>query len=262
MKIKKITATLAISLIVNCSAHAATYLVGASGPESRWESYLEATFTAESLGEIVYGTYLGGPPTAGAGDVVIMMGSVNSGKYDDGTETDDWNNLAAGLLNTSAYLVRNTRWDWMNTEVMSTDELAAGAETFVKNSSSPLLAGVTVTNGMANLFNDGVATGQIANSDVGAGDMVLNHEDANGFAMLTSWSSGDAVPARTDESFGGDRIYFGMGAGVDSLTSDGELVLTNALEQLGLVVIPEPSSISMFALTIGVFVCRRRRSKS
>jgi hypothetical protein len=47
-------------------------------------------------------------------DLVIVSRDTNSGGYDDDDEVTQWNNITVPLIQASAYLIRSSRWQWIN----------------------------------------------------------------------------------------------------------------------------------------------------
>ncbi|MHC4520100.1 MAG: hypothetical protein ACYTAS_16030, partial [Planctomycetota bacterium] len=52
--------------------------------------------------------------TMNAADLVIVSRDTNSGGYDDGDEPTQWNSLTVPLIQTSVYLIRSSRWQWVD----------------------------------------------------------------------------------------------------------------------------------------------------
>jgi hypothetical protein len=46
-------------------------------------------------------------------DLVIVSRDTDSGSYDDDDEVTQWNSLTVPLIQTSSYLIRSSRWQWL-----------------------------------------------------------------------------------------------------------------------------------------------------
>lgn len=249
-------------------ANAATYIVTRGlGAEDAWQTYLEANFTAASLGTINTGTYSGsGGSGAGAGDLIIFLRETDSGAYDEGTEVTVWNNSEANMLMLNSFSTRSSRFGWFNNDT-TTGITPTGSETTVTAPADPLFNGVSVVGGMADIYTSPLASGD--------GGLQSQQGLVSGTALATS-SGGDVILARIaagsawsstvggqSGTHGADRIYFAApedqdAGALDSFTSDGQTLLNNSLIELGLVAIPEPSAALLGGLGLLVLLRRRR----
>ncbi|MHC4906620.1 MAG: putative Ig domain-containing protein, partial [Planctomycetota bacterium] len=230
------------------AAQADVYIVSesskAGGPEeaAAMEAFLNANFAPAELGTINIGNYVSGAPSAGAGDLVIFCRTLNNGSYDDSAaEVDGWNNLAAGILMISPYQADIDNLGWSTTGSQPSGNWGVGDETAVSNPGDPLFAGVTVTSGYADLITDTSTYLANAASAFSAFD-VMGSTDGGQIvlARIVAGSTYNCTNPATSGTHGGDRIVFqyavepaAAGGGLnDDLTSDGQLVLENAISEL------------------------------
>jgi len=244
-----------------------------------WTAYLNATFTAASLGTIYSGEYHDGAPAAGAGDLVVFTRGVDPGGYiNDVAEVTAWNNLEAGILHLSFAHLTGARLGYYGSATKVTGYVT-GAETAVLNPADPLFAGVDVTSGYADLIDDGADKwnlletadmGGYATAATGTGTIKNVSGTHTGSAIIrfpdgSSWAS--TVGTDPSGTHGGDRIFYSVpnddGAGnpgIVGLTADGLTVLDNAIMELSdLQVIPEP--VTLILLGLGSVACLRRRRR-
>ncbi|MFP6905272.1 MAG: hypothetical protein VCG02_08645, partial [Verrucomicrobiota bacterium] len=109
-----------------------------------------------------------------AADLVIVSRDTNSGNYaTDQAEVDTWNSVTSPMILASSYLLRTSRWDWMDTGNAFSSATSSNLVAVVP--SHPLFSGVSLdlSNqvivaesevGLINLTDPG--TGQVGNGDI------------------------------------------------------------------------------------------------
>jgi len=76
-------------------------------------------------------------------DLVIVARETSSGKYDDGTEPEDWNGLGIPIINMAPYIMRSSIWGWVNgTSLPSLGNVSEYDAPFV-DPAHPIVLGVT-----------------------------------------------------------------------------------------------------------------------
>jgi uncharacterized surface protein with fasciclin (FAS1) repeats len=185
-----------------------------------------------------------------AADLVIISRLSNSGNYDDGAEVTQWNSITAPMLQLSAYLVRNSRWKWMDTGTASNNTTDTVME--VLDPTHELFAGVTLStadpndpNVVANLvsvIDPNVGTGMtsfMGTLDPGNGTLLAT-APASGMAWIVEWDKGVEYYDGAGQFAGGPRLYFAVGTqesgatpqGAWNLTAEGEIMFANAINYM------------------------------
>jgi hypothetical protein len=165
-----------------------------------------------------------------AADLVIVSRDTNSGGYDDGQEPTQWNALTVPLIQTSAYLARQNRWQWL--PGTGTPAINAPMEIIEDH---PIFAGVG-TAGDTIVMN--------ASSDINvrdttdAGNGLLLGALADGRVWIVFWEALDETPfhAGTSHFPAAPRMWFAAGddlgapnKGNMNLTEDGQTIFLNAV---------------------------------
>jgi hypothetical protein len=63
-----------------------------------------------------------------AADLILVSRTADSQYYDDGDEPTQWNSLPVPLLQMSAYFARNTRWEWVNSDLTTNNTALVSLE--------------------------------------------------------------------------------------------------------------------------------------
>lgn len=241
-------------------AQADTFIAHRSAAESAlFQDYLEATFTAASLGTISNGRYRDAPPAAVAGDLVIIFRHSSSGDYDDNdVEKDAWNGLEANMLNMNVYTTRPAVWGWFDgatTGPGNTDQPGLGDDSTALLPTDSLFNGVGLSGTLADVYTDFTASPTNPHSGLATTDATAGGEwllqgspgaPRDGQPLLVRFAKDSAINSpsagATVTTHQSDRIYFNMpdsaSGGFDELTADGLQILGNSLVELGLVLSP------------------------
>ena len=184
-----------------------------------------------------------------AADLIIMSRATNSGDYVNGDETAQWNAITTPLIQMSAYLVRNNRWNWINSstianpvgatmEAVDTDSSVfrfvplASADPNDPNSPAVLVQAVDGTTGTGQ-------TSLIDTLDMGNGQLIAKGADLDA-AWIAVWDAGVEFYDGAGQIAGGKRMMFSAGTqevgetpqGAFNLTADGEQLLRNAISYM------------------------------
>ena len=169
-----------------------------------------------------------------AADLVIVSRSTNSGNYDEDDEPTQWNSITTPLIQMSAYLVRNSRWKWMDSGTATNDSGSPAMQVLDPN--HPIFAGVTLDpNNVVEAADASVGAG--ITSFVGtlsAGNGVLLAQavaDAE-LAWIAEWPAGVEFYDGAGQIAGGKRLFFAAGTQEIDATPQGALNLTSAGEQM------------------------------
>ena len=169
-----------------------------------------------------------------AADLVIVSRTTNSGNYDNGggdlangeAEVAFWEDLETPTILMSAFLARNSRWDWVDTGGLAQGATAAGAETTLTASgqTDSLFGGL---NNPVDIYNGNYDA--ISNGAVGGGT-VLATGNGGAHIVAASWNAGDALGA-DGRVAGGDRLFLASqsGGNVSALSADGRAILERAI---------------------------------
>lgn len=173
-----------------------------------------------------------------AADLVIISRSTNSGNYNSDDEPTQWNSITAPLIQMSAYLVRNSRWKWIDSSSATNN---SGAPTMqVLDPNHPVFAGVTLDpNNMVVALDAAVGSGEtsfVGSLDAGNGTLLAQAAGAD-LAWIAEWESGVEFYAGAGQIAGGKRMYFAAGTqevgttpqGALNLSAEGELMFANAI---------------------------------
>jgi len=168
-----------------------------------------------------------------AADLVIFSRSTNSGNYDDGEEPTQWNAVTTPLIQMSAYLVRNSRWHWLDSGTATNNSGAPAMQ--VLDASHPIFAGVTLDpNNVVDALDPNVGAGETSfcgTLDAGNGALLAQAVGAE-LAWIAEWPAGVEFYPGAGQVAGGKRLYFAAGTQEVDLTPQGALNLSAAGEQM------------------------------
>lgn len=184
-----------------------------------------------------------------AADLVIMSRSTNSGNYDDGDEPTLWNSVKAPLIQMSAYLVRSSRWKWVNSTSITNP---VGAAVEAVDLESPVFRFVTLEPNNPDDPNDpavlvqatdaAVGTGQtsvISTLDMGNGNLIAKAAGLDA-AWIATWDADVEFYEGAGQAPAAKRMMFCAGTqevgatpqGAFNLTAEGEQMLHNAINYM------------------------------
>jgi len=176
-----------------------------------------------------------------AADLVIVSRSTSSGDHDDGDEPALWNSVTSPMILTTAYLVRTSKWVWMETDdVTQVDAILMALDT-----SHPVFDGVTFeADNIVIAYDNTVSAGLTsfpATIDVGNGTLIAQPLGIDS-AAIVEWDAGVEMYPGSGAVAGGPRMFLACGShekdaggvvvgphGAYNLTADGEQMLRNAI---------------------------------
>ncbi|MGJ8696182.1 MAG: PEP-CTERM sorting domain-containing protein [Verrucomicrobiaceae bacterium] len=248
------------------NVQAVNVFIVSDNPTDPLISFVTTNFS--NVDSVTTDSYATGAPATTGSDIVIFSRNTNSGNYSNNvTEIDSWNSLPNNMLLMSSFMLRDVRLGWTDNGDLPQPS-SAGNETTLVVPADPLFAGLSGTS--VDLYNVDGASGNIdrvgGTGGVGGGTILATIAGNNAIARYPSGSAlADITPGgftTTQITHGGDRIFMSLhvgSGGIDpSLTSDGQIVLTNALKEMGLNAVPEPSSALFGLLSAGLLIRRRR----
>ena len=162
-----------------------------------------------------------------AADLVIVSRDTDSGNYDDGEEIAQWNGLTVPLIQTSVYLIRSSRWLWVDdtgTPGVTDDMVIAEAHSIFKGvaQAGDGLPMVTTTTNLS------------GTTDAGNGQVLATHAD--GRLWIAYWEAEVEFYAGSGQMGAGPRMFFAAGLNENSadkgnmnLTEDGQQIFLNAV---------------------------------
>ena len=200
---------------------------GAAGGVDGWQTLLEgAGHTVTQMSDM--GTLDADKIAAlNAADLVIVSRDTNSGNYDDGDEVTEWNSITSPLILTSSYLVRSSRWEWVDSTSLSG---VGGGDLMVVEADHPIFKGVAAKGDEVTML-----TGQsnmIGETDGGNGQILGKHTD--GRLWIVYWEAGTAFHSGTDQVPAAPRMWLCGGSNSDpkggmKLTDEGQAIFLNAI---------------------------------
>ena len=164
-----------------------------------------------------------------ASDLVIVSRDTNSGGYDDAPEPTQWNGLTVPLIQTSSYLIRSSRWLWVNS---TGNPAMSDTDNMLIVESHPIFKGVGSAGDEIALF---AGSSNITDStDGGNGQVLGTHTD--GRLWIVYWEAEVEFYSGAGQSGAAPRMWFGAAGNEDSglkggmnLTEDGQKVFLNAI---------------------------------
>jgi hypothetical protein len=129
-----------------------------------------------------------------AADLVIVSRNTDSGSYDDGDEIAQWNAVTAPIILNSTHIVRNSRWNWLNTG--DTLNMAPVME---------LADGTSIQ-----AIDEAVGLCSFAAIESAGNGTVLATGD--GLVWIAQWEAGVEYYDGAGQTAGGPRVFFVAGA--------------------------------------------------
>ena len=137
-----------------------------------------------------------------AADLVIISRNSNSGDYDDGDEIAQWNAITTPIINSSAHVVRNSRWKWFDTTSILS---LTPAMMDVLVCDDPLCEGVPLqVSGIV----EAVGPSSFMDSGPGNGTVLAT---GDGLPWIVEWEAGVEFYDGAGEIAGGPRMFFAAG---------------------------------------------------
>jgi hypothetical protein len=174
-----------------------------------------------------------------AADLIIVTRASNSGSYDDGDEPTQWNSIDTPLIQMNSYLVRSSRWLWVDsTSILKIESPIMQAVL----PDHPFFEGVAVyAIGIVLAIDGAVGSGQVSfvdAPDLGNGTLIAQSID--GVPWIVEWEAGVEFYAGAGQVPAAKRLMFHAGTqevdvdpqGAHNLTADGEQILRNAIAHL------------------------------
>ena len=173
--------------------------------------------------------------------LVIVSRSVSSGDHDDGDEPALWNSVTSPMILTTAYIVRSSKWVWMETDdVSQVDAILMALDT-----THPVFDGVTFeADNIVIAYDNTVSAGLTsfpATIDVGNGTLIAQTLSVDS-AAIVEWDAGVEMYPGSGAVAGGPRMFLACGShekdaggvvvgpqGAYNLTADGAIMFRNAI---------------------------------
>jgi hypothetical protein len=177
-----------------------------------------------------------------ATDLIVISRTANSGNYDDGDEPTQWNSISTPLVQMSAYLVRNSRWKWVDSATATNNSDSPLMEVLVPE--HPVFADVALDpNNQVKVIDETVGSGQtsfIGSLDMGNGILLAKAVAEEDLGWIAEWPAGVEFYDEAGQVASGPRMRFmactqEVGAtpqGAFNLTAEGQLMLSNALKYM------------------------------
>jgi hypothetical protein len=156
-----------------------------------------------------------------AADLIIASRGMATDQYDGG-ETAKWNAITTPIICTNAWMIRTSRWIWMNSNSANKD---AGAPSMqVLDPEHPIFSGIqTDQDGIVEVLDPNVASGHTSflNDILDAGNGTLLAKSVPGVydtAWIVEWPAGVEYFEGAGQIAGGPRILFMAGTQDDPYT--------------------------------------------
>jgi hypothetical protein len=176
-----------------------------------------------------------------AADLIIIGRATNSGDYaTDFNEILDWNLISTPIIMQTAYICRNSRWQWLNTgatlDVTDTLEVIEPDHPIFKD--VPMIDDNKIA-----VIDSGLATSNISFpviSDPGNGTLLAARADTGG-VWIVEWEANLEFYDYTDQYPAGKRMYFSLGEsggsntesiGFKNTTEAGDALFLNAVKYM------------------------------
>ncbi len=202
-----------------------------------------------------------------AADLILFSRTADSSYYDDGDEPTQWNSLPVPLLQMNPYFARNTRWEWVNSDLTTDRTVVAYIEVVVSDhpvfQNVPMLmlsaAGRRIPIRVVSMIDPKVGSGITSFSGtpyMGHGRLLAKPAGVD-LGGIAEWDAGVEFYQGAGQYAGAKRLLFCAGTQelqiVDPLkqgtviTSQGELNLTPEGRQMfrnaiAYLLLPEPRS--------------------
>jgi len=171
-----------------------------------------------------------------AADLIIASCGLSTGNYDDGDEPTQWNSLTTPMINFNSWLVRTSRWKWMNSTTATKD---SGSPTlFAVDPNHPIFVGVALDpNDLVQVLDPNVGSQQTSFLadilDVGNGTLLASSVGIYTTAWIAEWAPGVEYYAGAGQFAGGPRMMFMATAQETGAPSkQGEFNLNEAGQQI------------------------------
>ena len=156
-----------------------------------------------------------------AADLIIASRGMSTNEYD-GDETAKWNAITTPIICTNAWMIRTSRWVWMNSNSANKD--AGSPSMLVLDPEHPIFSGIqTDQDGIVEVLDPNVASGNTSflNDILDAGNGTLLATSVPGIydtAWIVEWPAGVEYFEGAGQVAGGPRILFMAGTQDDPYT--------------------------------------------
>ncbi|MBN2181172.1 MAG: hypothetical protein JW715_04600 [Sedimentisphaerales bacterium] len=183
-------------------------------------------------------------------DLVIFSRNSNSSGYAGNTdEVTQWNSITSPMILMNAYLVRSSRWRWINSTAMGgleTQQLSTyypAVDVEVEDLEHPIFSGTILDeNNWAKIMDPNADSGNIsiiATDNVGNGKLIATLSDQD-WAYIAEWEAGVEFYPGSNQIPADRRLYFAAGAqavtdgygGAYNLTEQGLQVFLKAIDYM------------------------------
>jgi hypothetical protein len=165
-----------------------------------------------------------------AADLIIASRGMSTDRYDG--DTTVWNSLSTPIICTNAWMIRSSRWVWMNSTSANKD---AGAPFLLAlEPTHPIFAGVPLdADGLAEILDPTVASGSTSFLtdilDVGNGTLIAQSLGIYNTTWIAEWAAGVEYYDGAGQIAGGPRMLFMAGTQDDGFDDSGIIMAVDVL---------------------------------
>jgi hypothetical protein len=182
--------------------------------------------------------------TLESGDLIILSRALSSGDYN---APASWNEIYKPMLCTTAYLVRTSRWQWLDTDAMIGGGDSGAPLMVADMPDHQIFDGVTLDeNNQVKVLDETVGSGNTSlmqTEEYGDGTLIASVVEPYS-AWIVHWPKDGTFHGGTDYYAADARLWFGCGTrestatpavpehvwGTENLTPDGEKMFLNAVD--------------------------------
>lgn len=257
MRIPKIAAALAVAGITSASASSIMFITPDTADDQSCVELLTNNGHSVTVNTTIKKPTATDVETLNSYDLVIFSRQSPSGDYN----SKAWNSLTTGMIVHNPFVLRESRWAWMNGNGLVEKEAVNNLN--ITEASHPLFDGITLTDGSFILYDQTAGHFNLTHpstSNVGGTILATTPDYAftNTSFMIAEWEAGESFYTGGSQVAGGKRLFINLDENALDVTAAGETLLLNSVDYMTTSV-PEPSALLIMVTSLAMAVLRRRR---